>query len=52
MDNAADGHKRRGEKRPEEKKKGKVKCRNTGQKIKTERWRKESGTARETGREG
>lgn len=35
-----------------ERKKGKVKCRNTGQEIKTERRKKESGTEREAGREG
>lgn len=35
-----------------ERKKGKEKCRNTGQEIKTERWKKESGTEREAEREG
>ena len=34
------------------KKQGKVKCRNTGWEIKTERRKKESGTGREARREG
>lgn len=48
-DNAADI--RRGVQKTE-RKKGKEKCRNTGQEIKTERWKKESGTEREAEREG
>lgn len=48
-DNAADI--RRGVQKTE-RKRGKEKCRNTGQEIKTERWKKESGTEREAEREG
>lgn len=51
MDNAADGHKRRGVKGQKFKKNEKVKCRNTGQEIKTDRQKKESGTEKED-REG
>lgn len=52
-DNTADGHERRGEELKDRNKKErkKVKCRNTGQEIKPERQRKESGTEKED-REG
>lgn len=50
-DTAVACHKRRRVYRQKEKKETQ-KCRNKGKEIKTERWKKESGTEREAGREG
>lgn len=40
------------EKKRQKEKEDEVKCRNIGKEIKTERWKTESGTEREAGREG